>query len=47
MSVLSSDPARSTSGAVARRPLSFTILAVYSLLLGVVTFIPQLYQESG
>jgi hypothetical protein len=33
----------SATPAGARRPLALTILAAYSLLLGVVTFIPQLY----
>ena len=30
-------------GGATRRPLAITLLAVYSLLLGIVTFIPQLY----
>lgn len=41
MSVGPAGAARDT--AIARRPLSFTLLAVYSVLLCAVTFIPQLY----
>ncbi len=40
MSAPSTTPVRS---AVTRRPLAFTLLAFYSVLLCVITFIPQLY----